>query len=90
MNELVFDKGTLLLRGIQKDGTENLPSPFLWDDRVSAYRAPAYYYSKIQAELNDISDQALCYQAPPVIHKTPALRLIGMLSKCFWLIPVLK
>jgi superfamily II DNA or RNA helicase len=47
--ELVFDRGTLLLRG-NLCGAESLPA-VLWDPRVRAWRAPACHYKELIHEL---------------------------------------
>jgi superfamily II DNA or RNA helicase len=47
--QLVFDRGTLLLRGNLTE-EESLPG-ILWDARVHAWRAPACQYNNLAAEL---------------------------------------
>ena len=47
--QLVFDRGTLLLRGTLRDCAD-LPG-ILWDARVGAWRAPAYHHRELSGEL---------------------------------------
>jgi len=66
---LVFDRGTILLRDLDPgfDPT-NVPG-LLWDARVHAYRAPAYRYQTLRAELTRravrVSDDVLVRLPPP-------------------------
>jgi superfamily II DNA or RNA helicase len=72
---MVFDRGTLLLPGDLK--AKGLPG-ILWDPRVKAWRAPAYYYNELSLDLNRkriaFQDEIhLKLEAPPVIAQ-PELR----------------
>lgn len=49
--QLLFDEGTLLLKGIP-EGT-SLPSPFAWDDRVGHGRAQALHYRAIVEQFRE-------------------------------------
>ncbi|MDJ0838020.1 MAG: helicase-related protein [Acidobacteriota bacterium] len=49
--ELFFDKGTLLLKGLDDPVKSYLPA-VKWDDRVRLYRAPANLYRKIALTLH--------------------------------------
>jgi superfamily II DNA or RNA helicase len=68
--QLLFDRGTLLLRGNVIDA-ETLPG-VLWDPRVSAWRAPAFYYRELARELKarqvDFRDEVL-----PRLDEAPAI-----------------
>lgn len=59
--ELVFDRGTLLLRGAKEKFTHG---DFLWDSRVAAYRAPPYRYPTLRQSLLSLG----------VIDKVPRLQ----------------
>jgi superfamily II DNA or RNA helicase len=48
--QLVFDRGTLVLYGDPADAG-SLPG-VLWDPRIRAWRAPAYYYRMLSRELS--------------------------------------
>lgn len=74
MRELTFDKGTLLLRGVDSKALEMGSSAFLWDSRVGAFRAPAYLYSQLKAGFGDLKDQVVISQAKPVLKQAPNLR----------------
>ena len=42
---LIFDDGTLLLKGAKRE--DDVPSPFVWDGRVDAWRAQAHRYRDV-------------------------------------------
>ncbi|MBM3790098.1 MAG: DEAD/DEAH box helicase, partial [Acidobacteria bacterium] len=68
---LVFDRGTLLLRG-SLSGAESLPG-VQWDPRVRSWRAPAIRYPEVVCELtrrhaefhDEVRPQLAC--APPIV-----------------------
>jgi superfamily II DNA or RNA helicase len=74
--ELVFDRGTLLLRG-DLDGAESLPA-VLWDPRVQAWRAKACHHGDLVCELArravDFHDEVLPKLAGPQSIPIPELR----------------
>ncbi len=74
MKELIFDKGTLLLKGLDIKVSEHSPNTLLWDSRVKAYRAPAYRYPQLLTELSDFKDQVGVPQNAPILKAGPNLR----------------
>jgi superfamily II DNA or RNA helicase len=73
---LVFDRGTLVLHGDPADAG-SLPG-ILWDPRIKAWRAPAYYYAELSGELtqkrSDFHDEVRPRLAAPPQIRCPELR----------------
>src|SRR5687767_10998754 len=85
MAELVFESGTLELRGFERDGFE-LPDACRWDERSACYRAPAAAYADVVRVLHraghEYTDKArsyaeleasLCVRREPRPYQTEAL-----------------
>lgn len=51
---LSFDRGTLLLTGLERKELPNVPGPsvWMWDARVGAWRCDAIHYPSIRGVLN--------------------------------------
>jgi superfamily II DNA or RNA helicase len=80
---LVFDRGTVLLRGLDREQAELLQVDavpgLLWDQRVAAYRCPAHLHGAACAALRELgvvlTDAVLERRASSVITaRSPALR----------------
>ncbi|MBI4403365.1 MAG: DEAD/DEAH box helicase [Deltaproteobacteria bacterium] len=96
--ELIFDKGTLLFKSSEETKPEGNLSAFLWDSRVSAYRAPAYLYPQILHrfnnppilnpvnlnQVNEFKDQVEISQAPPILSESPNLRPYQQAALASW------
>ncbi|MBL7153004.1 MAG: hypothetical protein ISS79_04760, partial [Phycisphaerae bacterium] len=53
---LSFDRGTLLLRGLERKDSPNVPgsSVWMWDTRLAAWRCDAIYYCRHGASSTSI------------------------------------
>ena len=74
-----FDRGTLLIRGLQNGGT-TARLPVLWDPRVHAHRARAMHYSALR-RLLEISSCAFTdrVRLPGIPEQRPAAwRSVGL------------
>jgi superfamily II DNA or RNA helicase len=74
---LVFDRGTIILYG-NPVGAESLPG-VLWDPRIGAWRAPAFYHVELSREIarrlaGDFHDEVSPGLAVPPPFKCPELR----------------
>ena len=84
--QLVFDRGTLLLRGSWPEAG-NLPG-VLWDPRVGAWRSPAICYGALRRELAmqfpDFQDQVCPRLAVPQAALCPELRPYQAAAVAAW------
>ena len=83
---LLFDRGTLLLRGDLNEA-EDLPG-ILWDPRVRAWRAPACYHLELARELArrhaDFRDEVRPHLAAPPRAPCPELRPYQAAALAAW------
>jgi len=84
--QLVFDRGTLLIRGDVADAA-NLPG-VLWDPRIRAWRAPACRYAELIRELAhrdaDFRDEVRPSLAPAPAIVCPELRPYQAAAVAAW------
>ncbi len=81
MAHLTFDRGTLLLGGLDPPGPDSLaplvPPMFVWDPRVGRHRAPAYRYREVARWLKQIpsaTNDVFAQRARTDLWTTPELR----------------
>lgn len=74
---LVFERGTLVAHGLPRALGQG-SAHFLWDPRSHGYRAPAYRYPDVLAELRGfglaVDDQLAARVAEPLALRRPSLR----------------
>ena len=84
--QLVFDRGTLLLRG-EIPEAESLPG-VLWDPRVRAWRAPAFRHAELTSELtrryDGFQDEVCPHLAVPPSATCPELRPYQAAAVAAW------
>ncbi|MBL8900048.1 MAG: DEAD/DEAH box helicase family protein [Planctomycetes bacterium] len=86
--ELLWDRGTIVCRGIGRDASPHLTCSALWDPRVEAWRAPARAYATWRIELSR-SGRTLRDQVPPLLpapaaFATPELRPYQLAALLAW------
>lgn len=84
--KLIFDQGTLVLYGCPDDAG-NLPG-ILWDPRIRAWRAPAFYYRLLSRELSQrypgFQDEVCPQLADPPSIACPDLRPYQAAAVASW------
>ncbi len=86
--QLIFDRGTLVIRG-SPTASGSLPG-ILWDPRVQVWRAPAYHYRELAAELlrrhPDLHDEVCPRLALPPPITFPELRPYQAAAVAAWVL----
>ncbi len=76
--ELVFDRGTLVLRCLPNEAPPDVLPHATWDPRIEAWRAPAHCYMALRRALRGGGhvgrDLVACRRPDPIALATPQLR----------------